>query len=133
MERRKAITVAASASLTLLAGAGGIALNSQLLGASADDGAGKISPVIVTNERPAYSTRVDEQPSVTSSTAPEVTATDAAPVTESSGSSVAGRDDHDDDDHDRDHDRDHDDDHDRDDDHDGRSKHRKYKGADDDD
>ena len=48
MERRKAITAAATASLTLLAGAGGMVLSSGILGAAADDGVGRIDPVPTT-------------------------------------------------------------------------------------
>ena len=44
MERRKAVTVAATAALTLLAGAGGIALSSGILAASHGDGVGTIRP-----------------------------------------------------------------------------------------
>jgi hypothetical protein len=45
MERRKAITAAAAASLTLLAGAAGIALNSGIVGADSNDDVGNLSPV----------------------------------------------------------------------------------------
>ena len=45
MERRKAVLAAATASLTLLAGAAAISLNTGLVGASGDDGVGQISPV----------------------------------------------------------------------------------------
>ena len=45
MERRHAVTVAATAALTLLAGAGGIALSSGILATSHDGGAGTIRPV----------------------------------------------------------------------------------------
>jgi hypothetical protein len=45
MERRKAVLAAATASLTLLAGAAAISLNTSLVGASGDDGVGQISPV----------------------------------------------------------------------------------------
>ena len=44
MERRKAVTVAATAALTLLAGAGGIALSSGILAGSHDGGVGTIRP-----------------------------------------------------------------------------------------
>jgi hypothetical protein len=52
MERRKAITVAATTSLTLLAGALGIALNSGIVGASGDDHVGKLSPIATTPSPP---------------------------------------------------------------------------------
>lgn len=45
MERRKAVIAAATASLTLLAGAAAIGLNTSLVGATGDDGVGQISPV----------------------------------------------------------------------------------------
>jgi hypothetical protein len=45
MERRKAVIAAATASLTLLAGAAAISLNTSLVGASGDDGVGQVSPV----------------------------------------------------------------------------------------
>ena len=45
MERRKAVIAAATASLTLLAGAAVISLNTSLVGASGDDGVGQVSPV----------------------------------------------------------------------------------------
>lgn len=45
MERRKAVLAAAAASLTLLAGAAAISLNTSLVGASGDDGVGQVSPV----------------------------------------------------------------------------------------
>jgi hypothetical protein len=45
MERRNAMTAAATAALTLIAGAGGMALSSGILGAAADDGVGRVSPV----------------------------------------------------------------------------------------
>ncbi|HET8619212.1 MAG TPA: hypothetical protein VFM27_09650 [Acidimicrobiales bacterium] len=45
MERRKAVIAAATASLTLLAGAAAISLNTGIVGASGDGGVGQISPV----------------------------------------------------------------------------------------
>ncbi len=45
MERRKAVIAAATASLTLLAGAAAISLNTGIVSASGDDGAGHVSPV----------------------------------------------------------------------------------------
>ncbi|HET6775439.1 MAG TPA: hypothetical protein VFH36_19145 [Acidimicrobiales bacterium] len=45
MERRKAVIAAATASLTLLAGAAAISLNTSLVGASGNDGVGQVSPV----------------------------------------------------------------------------------------
>ena len=48
MDRRNAIAAAAIASLTLLAGAGGMVLSSGILGAAADDGVGRVDPVPTT-------------------------------------------------------------------------------------
>jgi hypothetical protein len=45
MERRKAVIAAATATLTLLAGAAAISLNTSLVGASGNDGVGQVSPV----------------------------------------------------------------------------------------
>jgi hypothetical protein len=45
MERRRAVIAAATASLTLLAGAAAISLNTGIVRASDDDGVGQISPV----------------------------------------------------------------------------------------
>ena len=69
MERRKAVIAAATASLTLLAGAAAISLNTGLVGASGDDGVGQVSPVdpATTSEhhlrRRARSRRRDATPS----------------------------------------------------------------------
>jgi hypothetical protein len=124
MERRKAITAAAAASLTLLAGAGGIALNSGIVGAGGDGKVGKLSPVTATSA-PA-TVYVDEPTSSTAATpAPTVRPTETTPVATSAPS--AYEDDHGDDhgdDHLDEHDGDHDDDHDHD---------HEYEGAEDDD
>jgi hypothetical protein len=45
MERRKAVIAAATASLTLLAGGAAIGINTGIVGATGDDGVGRISPV----------------------------------------------------------------------------------------
>lgn len=45
MERRRAVIAAATASLTLLAGAAAISLNTGIVGASRNDRVGQISPV----------------------------------------------------------------------------------------
>jgi hypothetical protein len=45
MKRRNALIAAATAALTLLAGAAAISLNTSLVGATGDDGVGHISPV----------------------------------------------------------------------------------------
>jgi hypothetical protein len=59
MERRKAITAAAAASLTLLAGAAGIALNSGIVGADDNDGVGNLSP-LGSPARPPVTVIIDE-------------------------------------------------------------------------
>ena len=92
MERRKAITSAAAASLTLLAGATGIALNSGILRANVDDNIGKISPVDATlGVNPADTVPVDESPAAATvvSAAPSVRATASQPVTTSTASPSA--------------------------------------------
>jgi hypothetical protein len=48
MERRRAVIAAATASLTLLAGAAAISLNTGIVDASGNGGAGQISPVVTT-------------------------------------------------------------------------------------
>jgi hypothetical protein len=48
MERRRAVIAATTASLTLLAGAAAISLNTGIIGASGDGGVGQISPVVAT-------------------------------------------------------------------------------------
>jgi hypothetical protein len=69
MERRKAVTVAATAALTLLAGAGGIALSSGILAASHGDGVGTIRPA--GSGTPTVTTYVDAPtPAVTPSSPP---------------------------------------------------------------
>jgi hypothetical protein len=132
MQRRKAITVAAGASLTLLAGAGGMALNAGIGGAGSHDQVGTLTPVSAELLTPAP----DGVAGTTAPTAvgPAVRPTTTPPVTTSSGSSIAGT--H----HDEDGDDDHADDHDADDDHvDGEHRDRshdgehEYEGADDDD
>lgn len=59
MERRSAIIAAAGASLTLLAGAAAIGINTQLVSASDNDGVGDISPVSGT-EAPTETIYVDD-------------------------------------------------------------------------
>lgn len=67
MERRKAVIAAATASLTLLAGAAAIGINTGLVSASGDDGVGQISPVdTATTPNTIY---VDE-PAASPATAP---------------------------------------------------------------
>jgi hypothetical protein len=103
MERRKAVTAAAAASLTILAGAAGIALNSGIVGANGDSDVGQLSPVATTN--PPITVYVDD-PAATTVTpaptpAPTVQPTDSQPVTTSAASGDADDDDryeHEDDD-----------------------------------
>lgn len=87
MERRKAITTAAAAGLTLLAGTGGIALNSGLVGASSHRDVGQLSPVTLV-----------EDPAATQVSVPPVQATESAPVTTSSASGYDDDHSHEDDD-----------------------------------
>jgi hypothetical protein len=63
MERRTALITAAATSLTLLAGAAAIGINTQLVDAGGNDGAGRISPIGLT-ESPGGTIRVDD-PAVT--------------------------------------------------------------------
>ena len=87
MERRKAIATAAAASLTLLAGAAGIALNSGIVGATGDDGVGQLSPVNTT-ANPPITVYVDDPAGPTKATpAPGVQPTNSQPVTTSAASS----------------------------------------------
>ena len=118
MERRKAVTAAAAAGLTMLAGAAGIALNSGIVGAKDDGNVGQLSPLV--EARPQVDVRdASGRPLVSS---PAVDATDGAPVATSSASGHDSDDDeHDDDDEQVDH---------RDDKQEG---HDQYEGADDDD
>ena len=117
MERRKAITAAAAASLTMLAGAAGIALNSGIVAAGADNNVGQLSPVDATTNPPitVYVDDPDGTPALPT-TAPLVQPTSSQPVTTSAASGyqdddrVGGEDD---DDH--------------------QSEDREYEGADDDD
>lgn len=60
MERRTAIVAAAATSLTLLAGAAAISLNTQLVDASGDDGVGRISPIATSGEPPGAPVEVDD-------------------------------------------------------------------------
>ena len=87
MERRKAITTAAAASLTLLAGAAGMTLNSGIVGASGDGKVGQLSPVNTT-AKPPITVYVDD-PSASTTTvtaAPRVEPTNSPPVTTSAAS-----------------------------------------------
>ena len=93
MERRKAITTAAAASLTLLAGAAGMALNSGIVGASGDGNVGQISPVATTADPPA-TVYVDEPAGPTTAApapAPAVRPTDAQPDTPATARSRSPR------------------------------------------
>ena len=95
MERRTAITTAAAASLTLLAGAAGIAVNSGIVGANGDGNVGKLSPVSPTPAAPATAApgvTVGDPAVITTSPAPSVRPVAAAPVTRSgaSGTGHAG-------------------------------------------
>jgi len=84
MERRKAITAAAAASLTLLAGAAGIAVNSGIVGAGAQDKVGTLTPVVSTATT-AVTLYVDG-PNANTSASPAIQPTNGTPVTSSSAS-----------------------------------------------
>ena len=127
MERRKAITTAAAASLTLLAGAAGIALNSGLVGADGDDNVGQISPVDAT-AIPPVTVYVLDPAAVTP--APTVQPTTSRPLTTSAASAYQDDDPHEDESDDDDHYEDESDDDDHYEDDDDRHE---YDGAEDDD
>ena len=94
MERRKAITTAAAASLTLLAGAAGIALNSGIVGAGGNDNVGQISPVNTTTN-PPITVSVDDPATASPVTAaPAVQPTNSQPVTSSAASAYRQDGDH---------------------------------------
>lgn len=84
MERRKAVTVAAAASLTMLAGAAGIALNSGIVGSTGDGNVGNLSP-IGTSVAPA-SSPAEDLGVPTPGSAPAVRPSDSPPVATSSAS-----------------------------------------------
>ena len=86
MERRKAITTAAAASLTLLAGAAGIALNSGIVGAGADDTVGQVSPVDSTTNPPITVYAADQATGISITAAPKVKPSSSEPVTTSAAS-----------------------------------------------
>jgi hypothetical protein len=96
MERRKAITTAAAASLTLLAGAAGIAVNSSIVSASGDDPVGKLSPVGAEVRTPTTLVYVDRAAPVAGVPAPAVQRAQTTPVTTSAASPRASADDHED-------------------------------------
>ena len=81
MQRRNAITVAATASLTLLAGAGGMMLSSGILGASADGGVGRIDPVPTAPSTLAHSTGATSTTVLPAMTAPATVVPATPPVT----------------------------------------------------
>jgi hypothetical protein len=100
MERHKAITTAAAASLTLLAGAAGITLNSGIVGGGSNGNVGQLSPVSSTTN-PPITVYLDEPapiPPVTPS--PPIQPTTSQPVTTSgvTGDRDDDRDEHGDDD-----------------------------------
>ncbi len=91
MERRTAVVAAATASLTLLAGAAAISLNTGIVGASGDDGAGQISPVDATTTPPA-TIYIDEPGAANQTTATPQGSTEAPSA--ASSASRSGDDDH---------------------------------------
>lgn len=98
MERRKAIKTAAAASLTLLAGAAGIAINSGIVGASGEKQVGTLSPVSSGANTPV-AVPVDSGPYNTVPSVPAIRPTTAAPVTRSSASGYRASGGHDDGEH----------------------------------
>lgn len=91
MERRKAITAAAATALTLLAGAAGIALNSGIVGAAAQDKVGTLTPVGSTATTPV--TLYVDGSVPTAGAAPAVQPANGTPVTSSSASGYRSDDD----------------------------------------
>ncbi|MEZ5310924.1 MAG: hypothetical protein R2735_10095 [Microthrixaceae bacterium] len=126
MDRRKAVKLAGAASLTLLAGAGGIAVNSGILGSSSDGNVGKIVPIDNSiASRAVYPDVISPQSSAPPAPLLQwIAPTDSAPVTTTSASASGNDDDHDND-QEQGHEK-HDDDK-----HDDDEKH--YEGSDDDD
>lgn len=116
MERRKAITTAAAAALTLLAGAAGIALNTGIVNAGDDGNVGQLNPVSSAHS----GSSVDDRARASSLT-PLVQPSQSPPVTASSASGYDDSDEHEGDDNEG-----HDDKADSEDDH-------EYEGRDDDD
>jgi hypothetical protein len=106
MERRKAITAAAAVSLTLLAGAAGMALSSNLVGAGVNDDVGQLSPVSSATN-PAVT--VDDQSDLTSTlaTAPPAQEYDDEYDDDEHDDDEYDDDEHDDDEHDDDEHEDH--------------------------
>lgn len=87
MERRRAITMAAAASLTMLAGAGGIVLNSGLVGATGRDKVGTLSPVTA-GVAPPVTVYATDPAAPAVERAPSIGSTTAVPVTRSSASAI---------------------------------------------
>ena len=105
MERRKAVTAAAAASLTMLAGAAGIALNSGIVGSTNDGKVGQLDPVSTPGTPVTIyvdDTTVPGTVPVVGS-APAVRAAESAPVAASSASSQEDDEYEEDDDHEDDH------------------------------
>ena len=99
MERRKAIKTAAAASLTLFAGAAGIALNSGIVGANGQDKVGTLNPVASASSTPV-SVNADAPPAGTARpSSPSVQRTNAKPVTTSVASGYRASNGHGGDDH----------------------------------
>jgi hypothetical protein len=98
MERRKAITTAAAASLTLLAGAAGIALNSGIVSGGGNDNVGQISPVNITN--PPITVYIEDPATTSATAAPPVQPTSSLPVTTSAASGYEDDDRYEDEDND---------------------------------
>jgi hypothetical protein len=96
MERRNAIAAAAIASLTLVAGAGGMVLSAGILGAAADDGVGRVDPVPTTAVTSTLPEPLDRTTTVAPATlvptTPRVTITERPADTTSATSAVGTED-----------------------------------------
>jgi hypothetical protein len=86
MERRRAITTAAAASLTLLAGATGIALNAGVVGAHGDGTVGRLTPLGTATAPRTLVAPVGAATATAITASPPVQATDCRPVATSSAS-----------------------------------------------
>lgn len=90
MERRKAVIAAATASLTLLAGAAAVSINSAIVGASGSDHVGQVQQVDATTPGPVTADAPD------GSLGPDRTRDGGAPTTATSPRADDRDDDHDD-------------------------------------
>jgi hypothetical protein len=89
MDRRKAITTAAAASLTLVAGAAGLAFNSGLVDATDASEIGHLSPASTTGKPPA-TVHIEDVATATAASPPTLQPSASTPVATSSASAVVG-------------------------------------------